>query len=132
MHAVVQWLFTFSFVNVMWVFFRAENVGQALSIVKKMVALSGGGISEAINECFVLTEYQLLDRIPMFNMLHAQFAGQEMLIFIAIVFVICLNGKNCMEKKLDANLWSLFRTLLFLVWAILSMSSISTFVYADF
>lgn len=56
MHPALNWMFTFGFVNVMWVFFRAGTIGQAFELLQKIVMLDFGGINESLLSCFGLSE----------------------------------------------------------------------------
>jgi D-alanyl-lipoteichoic acid acyltransferase DltB (MBOAT superfamily) len=46
MNSILAWFITFNFVNIAWVFFRAENFSQALQLLKKMYFSSFNGIEQ--------------------------------------------------------------------------------------
>ena len=54
---ILNWLWTFFFVNLGWVIFRAENIGQAVSYIGTMF---GGGILKDEISRFYLSEYTFL------------------------------------------------------------------------
>lgn len=132
MHSVVRWFLTFSFVNILWVVFRANNLAQAIEFIKKIISFSGGGISEELKQAFVLTEYTLFEQNVILNAIYAQIVGQEWLVLMAIAFLICLNGKTSLEKANRIDAWTMIRTAIYLVWGIVSMASVVQFIYAGF
>ena len=59
-HQAFQWLCTFAFVNVMWLLFRAENVKQAVMLLKQMLKMESFTISRELCDSFILPEIDFL------------------------------------------------------------------------
>ncbi|MGE5391488.1 MAG: MBOAT family O-acyltransferase [Deltaproteobacteria bacterium] len=126
-HPVVQWFFTFLFVNIAWVFFRADSITQGFTLIKRMANLQAAGISPALLDCFdlpVITGLESLFKVSV--------NGLDALLFMAFAFVIVLCFKNLNEIKFKPTVFNAVCTVLLLVCSILSMSSISAFIYQKF
>ena len=134
LHPALNWIITFSFVNIAWLFFRADSVRDALRIIYRICRLDFTGIDPNISECFDLVEFQwLFDRVFQYDILSIQpfFFGIG---FIIIAFVTVLGSKNAFEKMIEfrPTLGRLLCISLLLVWCIFSFSGISTFLYFNF
>jgi alginate O-acetyltransferase complex protein AlgI len=46
----LAWLMTFSFINVAWIFFRANTFGDAMKVLKGMIGMSGVVLPESLGE----------------------------------------------------------------------------------
>ncbi|MEW9052991.1 MAG: MBOAT family O-acyltransferase [Neobacillus sp.] len=125
------WFITFLFVNAAWVFFRAESVSQATSILKGMVGLNGieyPSIASIINKLPFIeinSQVQLL-----FTNGQIMQYGFFLLIFLGIVVF----AKNTIERMNDFNMNAarvVFISIL-TVASVLSLSKVSEFLYFNF
>lgn len=134
LHPVLNWIITFTFVNITWIFFRADTIRDALRIIYRISSLHFTGINYNIAGCFNLSEFQwvfngifqcdILNVCPFFFM-----AG-----FICIAFIIVLGPENAYEKmkRFKPTVGNLLILPFLLVWCIFSFSGISTFLYFNF
>ena len=125
--------FTFLFVNIAWVFFRSESIGQACLLLKRMVT---GGISvpmEAIADAFNLDEFWYVMKV-----LHlTDFSFSKyilMVVFTLVILLMVFFGKNVQEL---AHKWKLSAVSAVMigvvfVWCVVSLSGVSTFLYFNF
>ena len=125
--------FTFLFVNIAWVFFRSESIGQACLLLKRMVT---GGISvpmEAIAAAFNLDEFWYVMKV-----LHlTDFSFSKyilMVVFTLVILLMVFFGKNVQEL---AHKWKLSAVSAVMigvvfVWCVVSLSGVSTFLYFNF
>ena len=125
LHPAFQWMCTFLFVNVGWVFFRAETIGQGVEFLKRMGNFSNMQLSPGFIESFSMVE------------LPALFTDYRVLLLalaLAYAAALCLvmNGKNMDERPFRPSVLSAAGTALLLVWSVLSLSGISTFIYFQF
>lgn len=134
LHPALNWIITFTFVNITWIFFRADTIRDALRIIYRIGWLSFTGINSRIAECFNLPEFQwFFNEILQCDILTFQpfffLAG-----FICIAFIIILGSENAYEKmkKFKPTVGNLLALSLLLVWCIFSFSGISTFLYFNF
>jgi D-alanyl-lipoteichoic acid acyltransferase DltB (MBOAT superfamily) len=63
MNSILAWLITFNFVNVTWVFFRAETWGDALKVLNGMLGLNGVALPDVgivENKLYFLVNYGIV------------------------------------------------------------------------
>lgn len=130
-----RWIVTFVFVNCTWIIFRADSVKQALGVLKGLFTWNADSIKirSELFKAFELPEVTFLELHcrPLYN-LAENFGGFHMLVFFAAAFIIVLAGKNCSKIRFVPNLKTALFTIVLLVWSILSLSGISTFLYFNF
>lgn len=126
----ITWAITFIFINITWVYFRAESISDANQVLSQVFS---GGFT--LN--FEITE-TLLNIIPISIICNIlEFNGIVNLVMIAIMIgttAICLFTKNTLERaeKFKANTATLLSSCVLLIWSILSLSGVSTFLYFNF
>lgn len=130
---VVEVLLTFAFVNLAWVFFRAPDVKTAMELLK--VAVTGGWHipGENFAAFFNLGEFWYVMKI-----LHlANFAfSKYILMIVETLFVLGIvffapNVHEIAAKQKFSALTAIF-TGIILVWCVISLSGVSTFLYFNF
>ena len=132
MHKVLQWFVTFLFVNIAWVFFRADSITQGFSIIKRIAEFQTPAVSPTLLECFEVPVITGLEsRLHVVNS-SAWVNGLDMMLFLAFAFVIILLCKNLHEIEFKPTIVNAVFTVILLVCSILSMSSISAFIYQGF
>ena len=131
LHWLLAWFITFNFVNIAWVFFRAENWGDATKVLAGMFGLSGVILpASLVPRLGSLEQYgvqfaSLADRFPDLP----QAAG-----LVGLFFLLAVLWRNSMEmtERFRPNwLNSLFIATL-AVWAILNLNKVSEFIYFNF
>lgn len=129
---VTQWFFTFSIVNLLWIIFRADSVSQAGQLIKKIVGLHDMGISDALYTCFDLVELKLLESIGIFQFIAERIRGVNLWVFVFGAFFIVLNMKNSREMEFKPTIGKSIITIVFMLWSVVSLAGVSTFLYFDF
>jgi D-alanyl-lipoteichoic acid acyltransferase DltB (MBOAT superfamily) len=118
------WFLTFNFINISWVFFRAENFNQALQILKNMFLLSGDN-------------FGFYDNYLVF-MQFIRFKSVEYLILIlsliTIYYILPIVSKDAEKliKIFKPNRRFYFITLVLLSVPLLSFHQTSEFLYFNF
>lgn len=129
---VINWFLTFVFVNVMWVFFRADSMKQAMQFLGRIVRWDFGRIRGSILSRFRPTEIEfLLQRLkievppesPIF-----------LIVFFLVSALIILGCRNVHEQteQFKPSVLKLAVSAVLLVWCVFSFSGISTFLYFNF
>ena len=129
--ALINWIITFVFVNVTWVFFRADSIGSALSLLSRITALNFGAINPAIVSAFTMKELDfVLNIIPG----GAAFAPHMMILFFIIAVIVVTKAPNAYEcmNRFKPTVFNSFITLILFIWCLISFSGISTFLYFNF
>lgn len=131
LHPALNWLITFTFVNVAWVFFRADTFSQAITVLKKAVSWQFEGFDSTFIE--VVRSIEFTEILQVFS-LENKYPAFVITAFFLVSFLILLGGKNAYEKmqSFRPTVIKMITTLLWLVWSIFSFAGISTFLYFNF
>jgi len=86
----IAWFLTFNFINLSWVFFRAEQWEDAVKIIKGMFGLSGVVLPISFQNIYLLKQNKII-----FGEVFANFnSDTEVILWIAVAFFACLFFKN--------------------------------------
>lgn len=124
---------TFLFLNFTWMLFRSANLSQAGEFVGRLI---GGGFAAPavqITEAFNLEEFWYvikilhLDRLP----------GSELYLcfgFWAVALWLVFFARNAgeREKSFEPNGKTMFVTAFLMIWCVVSLSDVSSFLYYRF
>ena len=131
LHTALNWLITFTFINVTWVFFRADNFHQALTILRKAVSFDFSGF----NMEFV-TKIESPELVEIMDILSVRGAYPQVILvgWFAVVLILMLGSPNAYEKMktFKPTVLTFIITLFLLVWSVFSMEGISEFLYFNF
>ena len=128
----VRWLCTFAAVNVMWLLFSAESVGQWITVLRKILSIRSAEISDGLIAAFDLPETGILFSLPGLASLSSGVRGLSMMLFLLAACVICFIPENNYRKKQDLDLGSLLLAALAFVWGVLCLGTESQFLYFGF
>ena len=123
LHPALQWLLTFGFVVIAWVFFRATSMADAMAIVKSMFMMDFGPIRDSITAAFALPG----GIRPGYNAIF-------MMAWYALSLFACLGLRNTYEKTMGFHptLLNALSTVLLILYVTLSLSNVSVFLYFNF
>ena len=130
--AALNWCVTFAFVNFTWVFFRADNISSAITMVKRVLKPVWTGLDPNLTACFEVPELKFL--FSFFPAMQVISPYLCMGILFALAFWLLLGSKNAYEKMLDfrPSTRSAITTAILLVLSIMAFSGMSTFLYFNF
>ena len=117
MHSLLGWFITFNFVNVSWVFFRANSFDDASKVLKGMFGLSQIGY---------LTDLITFGGIDKIDFLILIF------LFIFVISSFFLKNSNELGNSFKSNTKTMTWTAFAFAISILHFSKISTFLYFNF
>ncbi len=127
----IAWLITFNFVNGTWVFFRAEDLGDAAKVLWGMAGLNGFTLPKGLAKKFAgFQGYGVT-----FGEVLGSIGGNDrtFLWIIALLFVcIFLKNSNELAQSFQPNVVRLIFISAVAVLAILHLGSYSEFVYFRF
>ncbi|ERN52050.1 MBOAT family O-acyltransferase [Alkalihalophilus marmarensis] len=130
MHWLLAWFLTFNFVNIAWVFFRAESWQDATKVLAAMFGLNGFELPGIM--------YRFVSWLEPIGVTFTQETSMEFiywpLLYIVIGFIIALAFKNTVEllKTFKPTTWTALGIALLFVYALLNMNRISEFLYFNF
>lgn len=129
-HMAFSWLLTFAFVNVTWVIFRADSIASAVRFFKEIIWLNITPLLSDIKSAFILPEFKyILEQIGKGGYTYLLWA-----VFIVAALWVCLQARNTNERLDDfkPTVVNAGICAFVLVWGIISLSGISTFLYWNF
>ena len=131
LHPALNWILTFSFVNVMWVFFRADSFAAALRLLNRIARMNFGPIQSEILNCFKLVEINYFVTKTPIQSVYPYF---QLAAFFIIAFFMILGARNAYEKAetFRPSFGKALTAAVLLVWCVFSFSGISTFLYFNF
>jgi len=130
MNTFLAWFLTFNFINISWIFFRAETWQDAIKVLKAMFGFSGIEFSSKyIEKLSFLTEYG----VDFGKWLH-NIDGNKSVTWIIIGFIILLFAKNSIELKenFKPNKYYFAFTFIIFVYTISKINKVSEFLYFNF
>lgn len=131
----IRWVVTFIFINCTWILFRANSLEQGFRFLGKLTHYDRLAwlVREEIWAFFDLPEFYFLEIhcLPLQKMV-GSIEGFHCFFFLASALLLVLCTKNCAKIKFKTNLLTACYTIMLLVWAVLSLSGISTFLYFNF
>lgn len=132
MHPALNWLITFTFVNVALLFFRSDTISQAILMVRKVFCWGYGPINTVLRDCFRTTEFKHL--LNIFADYETNHPNTLMALYYTVTMFIVLGTKNTHERmeKFKPTVTKCFTTTILLVWCIISLTGISKFLYFNF
>ena len=128
---LVRWAFTFLFVNIAWVFFRAESFAQAFELLGRVFTGGCGGLPFYFTACFEPKGLEvILQRLPLSNLMPSILTFG----FVAVTCFITFFTKNARERVEQGKLtvWKAILAAGLLVWCVLSFENVSAFLYFNF
>ena len=124
---------TFIYITVAWVFFRANTISDAITLLNRVFTGGSRRISTSISACFQLDElWYILKVTPVMRL---PFAWEICLwLFVIVSAVMIFFSKNAIEiaRTCKIGIRTILLTAVLLVWSIVSFSGVSTFLYMNF
>ena len=127
----IAWFITFNFINIAWVFFRAEEWEDALKVLKGMVGINGIALPSILESKLVF----LHDYGVTFNDFIAGTGGDyTTFLWIIIGLIVVLFSSNSNEKLEHFRLsyTTVLMTIGLFLGAVLSLNKVSEFLYFNF
>jgi alginate O-acetyltransferase complex protein AlgI len=129
MNKALAWFITFNFINITFVFFRANDWSDSVKVLDSMFSLNN-----------IAFPYFLEPYIGFLKMYGVQFGGSlsningniTMLILIVVAFIITLTFKNIYQYQFKENLLHLMIFLLISIISILKLNEYTEFLYFQF
>jgi len=133
LNSLLAWFLTFNFINIAWVFFRAQNFNDALKVLSGMMGLEGMEKEISISKIMQATEKtSLLDWI---NIQDASALSPHVVLFVLLFFLVVVFGKNSNQlsaKSSGNGLAYAVGSAVGFVIAIYNLDNASEFLYFNF
>ena len=125
LHPAFQWICTFGFVNLAWILFRADSMSHFKTFLVHIAQVGNQAIGPNFFPVFVKPE------MPMWMLNHMDLT--VFFIYAAALFLV-MNPDNLGEggKNLKPTFLRGLATAIMLVWSVLSLAGVSSFIYFQF
>lgn len=127
MNKLIGWFITFNYVNLLWIFFRAETIDEAIKIIKGMFDISQlKNINLLLNDCKEFFDYTKEITNGLGNI--------QNIILIPLGIIILFFLKNSIKKcdKFKKSVICYSETIIYFTISVLFLSGMSTFLYFNF
>lgn len=130
---LISWAMTFLIVNFLWVMFYAPSVEDCIYVWRKILTFDGFHISPEMLGTFVNDDINtILTFVKPISEVLARFPYCYMLVYLIIAFVASVCCKNIHEEIFSPTKIKAIMSAIMMIWAILSLSGVSTFLYSNF
>ncbi|MBR5521025.1 MAG: MBOAT family protein [Oscillospiraceae bacterium] len=132
---IINWIITFTFVNLTWVIFRAESLTQAGHFFSRLFSGIRGPVTDGLLQSIALPEITALNH---FIFIDKGITNQFVLYFVTgliiFAFIASIFFRNTNEKlkNFRPTLLYCLITAFLLAYSVISLSGISTFLYFNF
>lgn len=132
----LRWFGTFAFVNIAWVYFRAETITYANMMLQQLISFQFTPLSADMIATVLPSEFNMIQKIVLhYSPLSVYYTGGTLLIIFMVFSLIagtCLKNTQERVSSYKPNKRTMFITVLLLIWSILSFSEVGTFLYVNF
>lgn len=134
--ACLKWLVTFAFINVTWIYFRAGSISQANNMLQQIFSLRLTPVAPDMVAVSLPAELKLIQYL--LGILAPAYAYQITLILLLLLLAVCLFivlcTRNVQERlaSFSPDKKTAAAVIFLLVWSVMSLSSVSTFLYVNF
>ena len=133
---IIRWFLTFTFVNLAWVFFRAEDTEAALALLNQLFTGGFKPINTAIVATCIPTEFQLIQWIILkFAPDIVYYSGCAVWIILVVIAVWLSAFSKTVQQRCEnfaASKKALATTVILFTWSVLSLSEVAEFIYVNF
>lgn len=126
-------MLTFIYVNLAWVYFRAESVAQGNQLISQVIHKPWGMPGEKMLEAFNLGEFWYALKLAGITKL--PYSKRYLIIaFTLVVLIYTFFGRNAAElaKTSKLRVGSAAVLSVLFIWCVVSLSGVSTFLYFNF
>lgn len=132
----IKWCITFLFVNIAWVFFRAQTIDDAVAFIGELFSFKLLPVKVELIAAATLKEYELFQWIfAEFTKLNTYYTGLiPILLFLLFALFASIRMRNVYDTISDfkPNGIMVAGTVFLLIMSIISLSDISSFIYVNF
>lgn len=126
-------LTVFLFFAMSCLLFRSNSLADCGVLFSNMLSGKPGGVPNEMLEAFDVIEFTYLeDHIGFLGNIAGRFPSIHMWIVLGAAFLIAFLGKNCYEQEFRPSGAKALKCVILLVWAVMSLSGLSIFLYFNF
>lgn len=131
LNTIIAWLVTFNFINLTWVFFRADSFQRAIEVIQGMAGMNGVGFTERALKMFGLKDSDIVAAIEYIG---NQDVKEQTLYWMigGLAAVVFLKNSNQIAQSFKSGILSSVLFVAMLVYSTLSLLQVSDFLYFNF
>lgn len=126
-------LFTFWYVNIAWIFFRAPSVKEAVALLKTLGSFSFGRINWDLAGNFNLDEFWYVIKVlGLDGWQYAHYILMTLILAVVLLLVFFAKTAVNVSKEAKPTVANAFFLAVLLMWSVVSFSGVSSFLYVNF
>lgn len=132
---IIRWAITAVILNVSWIFFRAQNFTEAKLMIKNLISMDFQAIDPTMIVTSLPAETEIIQWLMMKIGVNTYYSGLAIILFVLIFAIfasIFMKNTNERIQEFKPTGKTVAVAVVLLVWSILSLSSVSTFIYVNF
>ncbi|MBO4904071.1 MAG: MBOAT family protein [Lachnospiraceae bacterium] len=133
---LLRWILTFVFINLAWIFFRADSTGMAMDMIKRIFTGGFGPLNSSLIAACIPAECQLLQWLILKAAPNMTFySGCAIWIALVALGVWLASFSRCAKERCDnftASGRKVLTTVILFTWSVLSLSEVAEFIYVNF
>lgn len=132
-----KWLFTFSYINLLFIMFRANSMEQCMYLYHKILEFKFGAISPDIVSAFKIPEIMFaFEKVGAHFLMNMDTIPYLILIlFFLLSMCLIMLAKNTGEivgDEFKPSVLQAMISMVLLTWSLVSLTGVSTFLYFNF
>jgi len=134
LYSIVAWFITFNFINITWIFFRADSISDAIAIIKSMFGFSGVVIPNMLHSIFNffgLVNIEYGSFVTILKLINGNLITPLWFIIILPILFFTHNSNELLRRFKPTKMILLFTAILFSI-SLLKLSGYSEFLYFRF
>ncbi|TMV47509.1 MBOAT family protein [Paenibacillus mesophilus] len=129
MNRFMAWFITFNFVNMAWIFFRAQSWGDAIKVLKGMLGMNGFAVPAVVASYItILADYTG----EFFIVSTKELAGISLMIVMFLFVVIAARNSTEIQRTFKPSMFYAIVFILLTAYSLMSLQKVSEFLYFNF
>lgn len=132
---IIRWIITAVIINISWIFFRAANISEAMLMIKNLFSMNFKAIDPTMLVTSLPAEMEIVQWYMMKIGVNTYYSGLAIIVVLVVFSAFAsIFMKNTNERISDFKPSSknVAIAVILLVLSIMSLSSVSTFIYVNF
>ena len=130
---LIRQFVTFVFFNISIVYFHAASITQANQVMVQLGKLQFGKVNLKLTENLNMDEFWYMLKI--FHLDQGAYSKAYValgLLFVSLLLVFCGKNVNELAERFHPKAWNAVALTGLLIWCVISLSGVSTFLYFNF
>lgn len=130
---IIKTILTFAYVTIAWVFFRADTIKDALTLIARMFIGGHKRLATHLSSCFQLDEIWYVIKVtPISRFSFGWDLCLWLFLIVAVVIIFFSQNAITIARNCKISVKTTLATAILLLWSIISLAGVSTFLYMNF